>query len=239
MLLFCTHFPGILNPMRFIPTDVQNTPYVTINDNFCTKNECEDLLREINSSGFIVNNPLTEMFTNTKGFLLRFIDNSHLQQQFQQHNATFLYNIFTKIKNPECNAFACNLLIIPASNKEITGAKHNDCSMEIYEPYFPYRKYSPKCVSVLYIQTPNDFTGGELELYTFMGLSTKPNKIIKPKIGRLVVFRGDLKHAVKSFNSVEDAPRISLIFEQYIIPSHLLRTTPFEFLSENISNDDF
>jgi hypothetical protein len=65
-----------------------------------------------------------------------------------------------------------------------------------------------------------------------MGLSTKPQKIIKPKIGRLVVFRGDLKHAVSSFDSVEDTPRIIILFEQYILPSHLLRTTTFEFLSK-------
>ena len=227
-----TNFEEILTPMQFIRTDVQNTPYVTIDDNFYTKNECTDLLREINHSRFIVNNPLTELFTNTKGFLLRFINNSHLQQQFQQHNADFLYNVFTKIKNPKCNAFACNLLIMPARNKETTGAKHHDCSMEINETYFPNRTYLPKCVSVLYIQTPNDFTDGELELYTFMGLSTKPQQIIKPKIGRLVVFRGDLLHAVNSFESSEDTPRISLVFEQYIIPSHLLRTTPFEFLSK-------
>ena len=235
IVLVCTHFSGILTPLQFIQTDVQNTPYVTIDDNFYTKNECVDLLHQINNSGFIVDNPLTELFTNTKGFVFRFSNNSQLQQQFQQHNADFIYNIFTKIKNPKCNAFACNLLIMPARNKEtneLSGVKHTDCTMDINKPYFPYRSYSPKCVSVLYLQTPNEFTDGELELYTFMGLSTTPNKIIKPKIGRLVVFRGNLKHAVKSFDSVEDTPRISLVFEQYIIPSHLLRTTTFEFISK-------
>lgn len=234
-ILGYTHFDGILTPMRFIQTDVQNTPYVTINDDFYTPSECTDLLHQINNSGFIVNNPLTELFKDTRGFVLRFINNTHLQEQFQQHNASFLYNVFTKIKNPKCNAFACNLLIMPARNNKtnaLSGVKHNDCTMDIYEPYFPNRTYSPKCVSVLYIQTPDHFTDGELELYTFMGLSTKPRQIIKPKIGRLVVFRGDLKHSVKSFDSVEDIPRISLIFEQYIIPSHLLRTTTFEFLSK-------
>jgi hypothetical protein len=221
--------------MRFIQTDVQNTPYVTINDDFYTKKECADLLHQINNSGFIVNNPLTDLFKDTTGFVLRFINSSHLQQQFQQHNATFLYNIFTKIKNPKCNAFACNLLIMPARNKEtnvLSGIKHNDCTMGINEPYFPNRTYSPKCVSVLYLQTPNEFTEGELELYTFMGLSTKPNQIIKPKIGKLVVFRGDLQHSVKSFDTTEDTPRISLVFEQYIIPQQLLPAKPFDFLSK-------
>jgi len=236
LIILCyNNFHGILNPLRFIQTDVQNTPYVTINDDFYTKKECADLLRLINHSGFIVNNPLTDLFKDTNGFLLRFINNSQLQQQFQQHNASFVYDVFTKIKNPKCNAFACNLLIIPARNKETnvqSGVKHNDCTMDINEPYFPHRTYSPKCVSVLYLQTPNEFTDGELELYTFMGLSSKPQQIIKPKIGRLVVFRGDLKHSVKSFDSSEDVPRISLVFEQYIIPPHLLRTTTFEFLSK-------
>ena len=182
------NFYGIIAPMRFIKTDVQNTPYVTIDDNFYTKNDCTDLLLQINNSGFIVNNPLTELFTNTAGFLLRFVNTSHLQEQFQQHNATFIYNVFTKIKNPKCNAFACNLLIIPARNKDTNNVslgligKHHDCSMDITEQYFPNRTYLPKCISVLYLQTPNEFTDGELELYTFMGLSTKPTQIIKPKI---------------------------------------------------------
>lgn len=235
IVLCYTHFEGIMTPLRFVQTDVQNTPCVTIDDNFYTKKECTDLLHQINNSGFIVNNPLTELFTDTTGFLLRFMDNSHLEEQFQQNNATFIYNIFTKIKNPKCNAFACNLLIIPARNNKtnvLSGIRHTDCTMEINEPYFPYRTYTPKCVSVLYLQTPNEFTDGELELYTFMGLSIKPNKIIKPKIGRLVVFRGDLKHAVKSFDSAENTPRISLVFEQYIIPSNLLHTKTFEFLSK-------
>lgn len=236
LLVLCyNNFDGILTPLCYIQSDTQNTPYVTIDDNFYNKNECTDLLLQINNSGFIVNNPLTELFTNTKGFILRFINTSHLEEQFKEHNATFIYNVFTKIKNPKCNAFACNVLIMPARDNDtnvLSGGKHHDCSMEINEPYFPNRTYLPKCISVLYLQTPNEFTGGELELYTFMGLSTKPNEIIKPKIGRLVVFRGNVRHSVKSFDSVEDTPRISIIFEQYIIPSHLLRTKTFEFLSK-------
>jgi hypothetical protein len=211
---------------------------VTIDEWFYTKNDCKDLLRQINNSGFVVSNPLTELFKHTNGFALRFINNSHLQQQFQQHNANFLYNVFKKIKNPKCNAFTCNLLIIPACNKALNNiqsleiGKHHDCSIEITEKYFPNRTYLPKCVSVLYIQTPKTFTDGELELYTFIGLSEIPNQIIKPKIGQLVTFRGDLLHSVKSFDSNENKPRISLVFEQYIIPSHLLPTKPFEFLSK-------
>ena len=167
-----TNFYEIITPLRFIRTDTQDTPYVTSNDSFYTHDNCTDLLRQINSSGLVVSNPLNDAFENTKGFVMKFVDNSHLKQQFYQHNATFLYNVFTKIKNPKCNAFICNLLIIPArSNKYQTPAicKHHDCTIGITEKYFPNRTYLPKCVSVLYLQTPNEFTDGELELYTFMG----------------------------------------------------------------------
>jgi hypothetical protein len=239
LIVLCyTNFDGIMTPLRFIRTDTQKTPYVTIDDNFYTQNDCTDLLNQINNSGLIVSNPLNDSFEHTKGFLLQFINNSHLQQQFQQHNAGFLYNIFTKIKNPKCNAFICNVLIIPARNKIHNNLQlpaidlHHDCTINITETYFPNRTYLPKCVSVLYIQTPNHFTDGELELYTFMGFSETPQQIIKPKIGRLVIFRGDLLHAVKSFESNEDTPRVSLVFEQYMIPSHLLPTKTFEFLSK-------
>lgn len=237
-ILCLNNCDGILSPLVYIRSDVQNTPYVTITDCFYSKKDCTDLLNQINHSGFVVNNPLTEIFKNTKGFILEFINNSHLQEQFQQHNADFIYKVFTKIKNPKCNAFTCNLLIIPANNKAGINVqsdaidKHHDCSLQITEKYFPNRIYLPNCVSVLYIQTPNEFTSGELELYTFMGLSIKPNQIIKPKIGQLVEFRGDLIHAVKSFESSEDVPRISFVFEQYIIPPHLLSKKTFKFLSK-------
>ena len=238
LTLWCyAHFYEITTPFRFIRTDLQNTPYVTINDSFYTKNDCTDLVHKINHSGFVISNPLNAAFKNTNGFVIQFTENSHLEQQFQQHNATFLYNVFTKIKNPKCNAFICNALIISARNKVTNDdpmpaiGVHHDCTINISEQYFPNRRYLPKCVSVLYLQTPDNFTDGELELYSFIGFSDIPQQIIKPKLGRLVVFRGDLLHSVKSFDSVEDTPRISLVFEQYIIPPNLLPTNPFKFMS--------
>lgn len=239
LTLWCyKNYYEITTPLRFIRTDLQNTPYVTINDYFYTKNDCTYLVHQINHSGFIVSNPLNTAFENTKGFVMQFTDNSHLHQQFQQHNATFIYNVFTKIKNPKCNAFICNVLIIPPRNNEPNNIQspaigmHHDCTINISEQYFPNRTYLPKCVSVLYIQIPEQFTDGELELYSFISFSKTPNQIIKPKLGRLVVFRGDLVHSVKSFDSIEDTPRISMVFEQYIIPPHLVPTKPFEFLSK-------
>jgi hypothetical protein len=231
-------FHTALAPLYFIQTDTENTPYVTIDEQFYSQNDCTDLLDQINHSGFVVSNPLNELFTNTKGFLLKFVDHVHLKNEFQEHKANFIYDVFTKVKNPACNAFICNVLIMLSRNKvsdylqSTVIDKHRDCSIEITEKYFPNRTYLPKCVSVLYLQTPNTFTDGELELYTFLGLSVKPEQMIKPKIGKLVTFRGDLLHSVKSFHSSEDTPRISIVFEQYIIPPHLLPSKTFEFLSK-------
>lgn len=224
---------GLLSYFRFIRTDVDNTPYVTINDSFFTQNDCADLLDQINKSGLVTNNPLNDSFENTKGFLIKFTDNPTTKKRFEKRNASFAYNVFRKIKNSKCNAFICNLLVIPARNKKHSPeiGMHQDCTMDITEEYYPHRTYLPKCVSVLYIQTPEYFIDGELELYTFMGLSDTPEQMIRPKIGRLVEFRGDLYHSVKSFGSHEDTPRISLVFEQYILPSHLLPTKSFEILS--------
>lgn len=227
-------YDGIFAHFHYIRTDVENTPYVHIDDNFYSRSECEDLLAKINNSGLIVSNPLNDSFENTRGFLIQFVDYPLLENRFQKHGASFAYEVFQKIKHSECNAFICNLLVLPARNKKRSPPEigmHQDCTLDIAEENFPYRTYLPKCVSVLYIQTPTKFSDGELELYTFMGLSDTPEQVIKPKIGRLVEFRGDLFHSVNSFGSVEETPRISLVFEQYILPSHLLPTKKFELLS--------
>lgn len=227
-------FDGLFSHFYYVRTDTENTPYVRIDDHFYSKPDCEKLYSDIKNSRLVVSNPLNGSFKNTKGFLIQFIDYPHLEQRFQKHGASFAYNVFRKIKNPKCNAFICNLLVIPARNKKQSPeiGMHQDCTLDITEESFPYRTYLPKCVSVLYIQTPVIFSKGELELYTFMGLSDIPEQVITPKIGRLVEFRGDLFHSVNSFESDEDTPRVSLVFEQYILPSHLLPTKKFELLSE-------
>lgn len=231
-LIFYTYdadFSELFPYFYYIRTDIENTPYVSIQDSFYTSSDCKDLLEKVENSGLVVKNPLNDSFENTKGFLFQFIDFPHLEQRFQKHGALFAYQVFQRIKNPKCNAFICNLLVIPARSSEI--GMHQDCTLDIAEKTFPYRTYLPKCVSVLYLQTPSNFSDGELELYTFLGFSKTPEKVIKPKIGRLVVFRGDLYHSVNSFRSNEETPRISLVFEQYILPSHLLPTKKFELLS--------
>ena len=231
-LIFYTHdadFSELFPHFYYVRTDIENTPYVSIQDSFYTSSECNDLVEKIQNSGLIVSNPLNDSFENTKGFLFQFIDFPQLEQRFQKHGASFAYNVFQKIKNPKCNAFICNLLVIPARSSEI--GLHQDCTLDIVEESFPYRIYLPKCVSVLYLQTPEFFSHGELELYTFLGISKTPEQVIKPKIGRLVVFRGDLYHSVNSFRSEEKTPRISLVFEQYILPPHLLPNKKFQLLS--------
>ena len=63
LTLWCyAHFYEITTPFRFIRTDLQNTPYVTINDSFYTKNDCTDLVHKINHSGFVISNPLNAAF---------------------------------------------------------------------------------------------------------------------------------------------------------------------------------
>ena len=209
---------------RFIPIDTKKVPYAVINDNVFSESECKHFVQQISNCQFITDNPLNEGFTNSRGIVIKFTDNN-LLLQLTKYNLAFLHDIFTKIKDPECNTFIFNALIIkPISNLKDTTQivkKHHDCTISINEKHFPYRGYLPKCVTVIYIQLPISFNGGQLDLFTFNGFSDIPEQTIMPKIGRVVVFRGDLQHSVQSFHSEQSTPRMSLVFEQYKLPDNV------------------
>jgi hypothetical protein len=42
-------------------------------------------------------------------------------------------------------------------------------------------------------------------------------KIVKPSIGKMVEFRGDMSHGVYEIHSEENIDRLSLVFEQYTV----------------------
>jgi len=74
----------------------------------------------------------------------------------------------------------------------------------------------PLCTSVVYLQVPKSFTGGELFLkkHEHDGIY----KEIPPKPGKYVRFRGDMFHGVNRIYSNDKTYRLSIVFEQYIIP---------------------
>lgn len=224
-----------LSIVKYIP-DGETVDYAIIDDNIFSIEETKFFSQQIEKSPFIIDNPLNEGFKNSRGFLIEFTNNN-LLEQFTKYNIEFLYDIFMKIKHPKCNRFLFNTLIIfpGKSTSEKSVEPHYDCTIQISEKQFPYRYYLPKCVNVIYVQLPNVFKGGQLELFTFHGLSKIP-KQITPKLGRMVTFRGNLLHSVKSIYSNETVPRISLIFEQYQLPDTVKQSHIFSInkLNETI-----
>lgn len=191
---------------------------------FLTENECERYTQLITSSDRIRENPLCEAFDSSRGMIVYFSIHDDLESKFRQNELYFLYELIEKIKDPECNAFVCNILIIPSSDNidGLSVERHHDCTLDVKETSFPYRVYLPKCVNVLYLQLSSLFEGGELELYDFNGFDHFPLHLVVPQIGSLVTFRGDIEHGVRRYSSHDGLPRISFVLENYCVPNNAI-----------------
>ena len=78
----------------------------------------------------------------------------------------------------------------------------------------------PVGVNVLYVDIPEDMEGGELELYSTAVHKyvpgRKPLQRVRPQVGMLCRFRGDMFHKVNSMKR-GSRPRISLVLEEYVL----------------------
>ena len=117
------------------------------------------------------------------------------------------------------NAFYLNLLLI---GPEAGVGLHLDGTLR-QDSGVP--NATPKLVSVLYLQSPEEdgMSGGELRLFR----NWQPVGSIQPAPGMLVHFRGDLKHEVRPFRGVAAGSlRASLVCEQYRFPAGALDRIP-------------
>jgi hypothetical protein len=114
------------------------------------------------------------------------------------------------------NAWYLNVLVVPPG---ASVAPHIDGTL--MSPA-QVSNHPPECVSVLYLSVP-PAGGGSLRLWR----GSWPVGIIAPRIGRSVHFRGDLKHAVDSFESEDPSERrASLVIEQYHFDADALARIP-------------
>ena len=146
------------------------------------------------------------------GFCIRFTNNEHTEDNFSKNGLTEIYNIFKMVKAPGTIQYVCNILILPVSSG-ITIGEHYDGTQETTD--WLNRQYMPMCTSVVYLNLPNKFEGGELFLKKFN--TSRVYKIVKPSIGKMVEFRGDMSHGVYEIHSEENIDRLSLVFEQYTV----------------------
>lgn len=117
-------------------------------------------------------------------------------------------------KHVHCNAFYLNLLMVPAGTWV---RRHVDATLRRtgdLEDVLPTR------VSVLWIRTPKELSGGELQIFA----QDQQLATITPREGNLLHFRGDLGHGIAPVvldatpsPETKDLMRVSLVCEQYAL----------------------
>ena len=189
-----------IDHFRYNRFHLRNEQLLKENDKFISTNACKKI------SDVLLNHPKMTM----GGFCIRFSDTHETKKLFSDNGLNNVYNIFKDVKIPGTNSYICNILILPVSSG-ITIGEHYDGTLD--EKDWMNRQIMPVCTTVLYLNLPNKFTGGQLFLKKFN--SSDVYKTIEPSIGKFVQFRGDMAHGVYEINSVEKVDRLSVVFEQY------------------------
>ena len=177
-----------------------------------------DLRGEIQACPYFAINNLNRDFVATKGFSVVF-QRSGLAKVDRQF--PWFKPYLDRALQPSCNAFYLNPLLLTCGSRV---DPHIDRSLRSYcktiEP--------PAMVSVLYVQVPAELQGGELVLRDRQRQVGK----IKPQMGTLVYFQGNLTHSVNPVTA--PGTRLSLVCEQYELSDSELSEIP-EFTVESRS----
>ena len=177
-----------------------------------------DLRGEIQACPYFAINNLNRDFVGTKGFSVVF-QRSGLERVDRQF--PWFKPYLERALQPACNAFYLNPLLLTCGSRV---DPHIDRSLRSYcktiEP--------PAMVSVLYVQVPAALQGGELVL------RDRQRQVgqIKPQVGTLLYFQGDLTHSVNPVTTA--GTRLSLVCEQYSLSDSELSEIP-EFTIESRS----
>ena len=201
---------------------------VSIRKNFLSVDECSMISQQIQQNEYIEDNPLNEGFENTRGIIFDFdVDTAH--EILSSHNCDDFYTIFKRIRKPYANRFIMNVLIIndeSGDNKsnekdeDMAVNYHYDSTLEeIPEPHIwgIERSYLPECVSVVYVDLPKSFDGGELDICSYF--YHKDIVEVKPELGMLLEFNGKYMHGVYKMENIRpiSSKRVSIVLEQYSI----------------------
>jgi hypothetical protein len=181
-------------------------PLLIEKENFERKQTCRDM------STHLLGHP---SMVEGQGFSVYFDEAEDLESKFIEHDLKYIYDTFIRMKEPRTNSYVCNVIVVPpCRKKEVSVGGHYDGSLEEMDSFGKY--YMPLCTSVLYLQTPSTFRGGDLFLKKYN--CDKVYALVKPVVGKYIRFRGDMFHGVHKMYSDEDTYRLSIVFEQYILP---------------------
>lgn len=201
---------------------------IELNRKFLTKNECYEICNKLKNNPHVEENPLNEGFEKSRGIIFEF-DTQSAYSEFSSKNCEFLYRIFEEIKKPYANNFIMNTLILDTEsmNKETENVSgdmavdyHYDTTLNKIPNSIIWgieRCYLPECVTVIYVDLPEEFEGGELHICSYfynLDLAT-----IRPELGTLVEFDGKYLHGVKAMKNTypRKSSRISIVLEQYCV----------------------
>jgi hypothetical protein len=176
----------------------------------------------IRHSGLVADNPLSQGFSGTRGFGIRFRREALAQLlDWLPWSRTYFTHILdnsvaryfvgaddAEISRP--NAFYLNALLIPPGAG--TGL-HVDRTLDARSP--------ARWVSVLYVETVPPPCG---RLFLYDG--TWPVGLVNPQPGRIIHFNGDLQHGV-SDTQPTDPERVSVVCEQYLLAKEALERCPY------------
>ncbi|MBX3167325.1 MAG: 2OG-Fe(II) oxygenase [Candidatus Eremiobacteraeota bacterium] len=194
--------------------------------------ELERLALAVLNSPYLAASDLDQGFQQTYGFSVLF-------QRSQVERFLLMLPsarpCLEKVLRPDCQAFLVNPLVI---HEGAAVAPHADKTLLSFLPPgskvpFPYR------VSVLYLCLPPNLQGGELVFHR--------NALIKarfqPRVNTLLEFPGWLYHEVKPWKQsgmgTRNAPRVSLVCEQYRLKPQLLEQIPEFHLESTRSFAEF
>jgi hypothetical protein len=172
--------------------------------------ELTNLAQKILGSRYLGISQLSEGFASTQGFSIIFRREGipAVVEHFPELSA-YLNAALKSL----CNAFYLNILILTEGS---CVTDHIDCSIcEYFQELV-----SPRLVSVLYVQVPEDMQGGQLVL----SLDSEEIATIQPQENMLLHFLGHLTHRVQSVQTSQ--PRISIVCEQYNLKEEWLVQVP-------------
>ena len=224
----------------FLPTHPPNFKKLEVERDFLNKEECIFLSEYIKTHS-LINKRLLNSINFGSRYIFSISFNKYSKNEFlnSKHNLKPIYDIFERIKQPNTNAYFFNPLILEGlkiidKDPNAVGY-HYDSTLNFYSDFG--KKYLPVCTTVLYVDVPDKFIDGNLEMHDFgfVGDHCPGTCKVIPEVGKKVVFRGDMCHRVSSMFSDRNTKRVSLVFEQYNIPEHRLNEASFRIESGSIS----
>lgn len=186
-----------------------------------------ELREKLLTSPFVARSTLAGSFRHSRGFAITFTAEGrpqlesrfpfltpYLDLALSREAGRRLEPWWRRSRTPviEANAFYLNLLLISEGGSV---GRHVDATLR--EPA-GVDHVVPVRVSVLYLEVPQR-KGGELRLFRGGRLTER----VRPEVGKLVWFRGDLDHEVTPVEAApEGTERASLVCEQYALPTEAL-----------------